>query len=1343
MGRIQWTRASQFNWVFDNLGGVALQEAVAGLSGGGTAEVGADGKVLLTAPLSGAGRVSYVRGVWRRETMFAWEGFWADAIDGDLTNYFTGGAFVNQGGGTAITLGTALAPGTQVQVYYLYQTGERSERYQALNSYPCIRPAWRARDDYTYDFAVDRLLDLMVTLHFAGRERGEDYGPAIQFLWKALAGREESRIPPLVYDTFERQLWEKGAHLLYRSATRTEAFQVFRTEAEEGFRNRVLHVKVQLPTGADGAWFGYGLDWSLARPPFSALDRVSFKVRGNQAATRVHQVAKFGSGSASLLLLGDYGHQEKRRFVIMVESTGEVGQATCKWSKDGGLTWEEDGVVTGDRQHPVPLYGGLEMAWEGGSGTDLVAGDYWTFWGGEPAEHPRRLLVALNDSAPGDPDPWGPAHTFVHAVPDRLAALTAFDIPFSQFWRRDNLIDDGDRLRATWGTWHAASQTDDSVITVHDREETEVLFGDTYYTQRRITWDLSEYATAFGAWCGIDTGRCHSGGHTNLNFLIRPEVAGLSSLTLRVKVKDAQGSYFYQDKPVQVGIWQRVSVNFADLALESGSLPLTHPIQVVDLGVAANPPTNGCFLVTDLKLGEHRTFVGAQRLRLLEFKMEQQGLEEHEWWLDDVGLNLMADDPYPGVPRLAISLGPYGQNPWRGPTLVHYAHPLGPHLAGEPDLVQTYLDLHRDAQEEFFARYGGIKGPILPVHSRNDLENVALCGEENFGRFSWWPRFRDYGSKSVCYLFNDSLADASGNGRALSGAPSYVAGICQPGNTAVRLNGGGTLTLASCPDLEPGTQPFSLIFICKGSPQTANYVWLAHKLGASGWVLQTKTAGSADLQLKLVTSAGTFYSDISGVLDGNWHLVAWLIDPANSLVHRVKDGAYQGNNAFNPGSGLSTPSPLTLGPGGAVAFDLDYFAWERRLWPAAEYAHAWNTAGGLENGSAYPEAGHGLGQYWAFLRLAQYYFVTGDAAAWEILGHWLTWLNTYGAPEGEGWKVPLWFSEYGFHYGAYDPGAAASVALGCLYVYLRNGDATAGLWARRLLDDLRLHRQSMEFGGGYKSDYHYAWLNALAAQAFGLAALGRTGQACQFPAIPEDAAHFQALVQWMFNHAGDAKPNLLNADLIPFSYLEDRDVWDYAPHYVFSREMGSLEAVVLMAGVALEWGRQSGDWSWFERLVAFILTDNRIPLEDSRICRLTMAHSAAGLKNVVRLRYANFDQDPEKYVEARDESAVNAWGEQAVDLDFRYGSPVILEDPETGELLARRLLRRLSVPWDLVQLTTWLEGARLELGDTVAVTSGFHGLSGEEFTVFGKTVDLGKRRVELELARPAAASPKD
>jgi hypothetical protein len=401
-----------------------------------------------------------------------------------------------------------------------------------------------------------------------------------------------------------------------------------------------------------------------------------------------------------------------------------------------------------------------------------------------------------------------------------------------------------------------------------------------------------------------------------------------------------------------------------------------------------------------------------------------------------------------------------------------------------------------------------------------------------------------------------------------------------------------------------------------------------------------------------------------------------------------------------------------------------------------EIAGRWAIIQGTENGSAYPEVGHALGQYWSFYRLAQYYFVSNDAGAKDLLENWLAWLDANGAADGSGWKFPLYFSEYGFTYGPYDPGAAASLALGCLYTYLRGGQTLAATWARRILDDLRSNRQSQVYGGGYKSDYHYAWLNALVIQAFGVAAYGLTGEAYPFPALPADSAHFQALMTWLFQHAGDVKPNLLNADLMPFTYLEDQDVWDYSPNYVFTSRMGSVEALVLMVGAALAQGKSTGDWTWFEGLWGFMLTDTLVSLDESRIRSLSAGYQLAGVKNLVRVYYADYDQDNSRYCESRDSAAVAAWGEAAVDVDLRYGSPVVLENPEVAQLLTARLLPRLSSPWEVVDLETWLEGARLEIGDTLAVTSPFHGYTQEEFAVFGKSVDLEARRVSLNLARP-------
>jgi hypothetical protein len=57
MARIEWARSSQFNWVYDNLGGTPLMAAVAGKADGAIALVQADGSVRIEAPNSGGGQV--------------------------------------------------------------------------------------------------------------------------------------------------------------------------------------------------------------------------------------------------------------------------------------------------------------------------------------------------------------------------------------------------------------------------------------------------------------------------------------------------------------------------------------------------------------------------------------------------------------------------------------------------------------------------------------------------------------------------------------------------------------------------------------------------------------------------------------------------------------------------------------------------------------------------------------------------------------------------------------------------------------------------------------------------------------------------------------------------------------------------------------------------------------------------------------------------------------------------------------------------------------------------------------------------------------------------------------
>ena len=141
-------------------------------------------------------------------------------------------------------------------------------------------------------------------------------------------------------------------------------------------------------------------------------------------------------------------------------------------------------------------------------------------------------------------------------------------------------------------------------------------------------------------------------------------------------------------------------------------------------------------------------------------------------------------------------------------------------------------------------------------------------------------------------------------------------------------------------------------------------------------------------------------------------------------------------------------------------------------------------------------------------------------------------------------------------------------------------------------------------------------------------------------------------------------------------------------------------------------------------------------LAPAQIRSLTLTYEQTGPKNLVRVLYADYDQDNRNYAEVREEAAISVWGEAALELDCRYGSPVVLEDPGVAQLLASRLLQRLAAPREMAEVETWLEGVRLELGDTVALSSDFHGLDREEFTVSGKDLDLGGRSVRLSLDRP-------
>lgn len=95
--------------------------------------------------------------------------------------------------------------------------------------------------------------------------------------------------------------------------------------------------------------------------------------------TQVSEPEKSGSGSAVLKVVGDYRGDFNQDYLLQIESSGEVGGVSFRWSTNNGQSWRQTGQGTTGAENPVELEEGLAVYWESGSGTDLVAGDSWTF----------------------------------------------------------------------------------------------------------------------------------------------------------------------------------------------------------------------------------------------------------------------------------------------------------------------------------------------------------------------------------------------------------------------------------------------------------------------------------------------------------------------------------------------------------------------------------------------------------------------------------------------------------------------------------------------------------------------------------------------------------------------------------------------------------------------------------------------------------------------------------------------------------------------------------------------------------------------------------------------------
>jgi hypothetical protein len=123
------------------------------------------------------------------------------------------------------------------------------------------------------------------------------------------------------------------------------------------------------------------------RRPFM---RGAYRARGELVQTTLAEASppgKTGSGSAALKILGTYRGRTDQDYLLQAETTGEVGVATFRWSTNQGQSWKETGIVTAGAEDPVELDEGLAVYWESDIGTDLVAGDRFSFQARAPVYH--------------------------------------------------------------------------------------------------------------------------------------------------------------------------------------------------------------------------------------------------------------------------------------------------------------------------------------------------------------------------------------------------------------------------------------------------------------------------------------------------------------------------------------------------------------------------------------------------------------------------------------------------------------------------------------------------------------------------------------------------------------------------------------------------------------------------------------------------------------------------------------------------------------------------------------------------------------------------------------------
>jgi hypothetical protein len=93
---------------------------------------------------------------------------------------------------------------------------------------------------------------------------------------------------------------------------------------------------------------------------------------------RISPTTKNGTGSGNFISGGTFAGLVDRNYKVQIDTAGEIGTATFKWSNDGGSTWQGTLISIPDTD-PIELELGVTIQPLGGGGQDFDLGDYFTF----------------------------------------------------------------------------------------------------------------------------------------------------------------------------------------------------------------------------------------------------------------------------------------------------------------------------------------------------------------------------------------------------------------------------------------------------------------------------------------------------------------------------------------------------------------------------------------------------------------------------------------------------------------------------------------------------------------------------------------------------------------------------------------------------------------------------------------------------------------------------------------------------------------------------------------------------------------------------------------------------